>query len=125
MNLKSTFNYVIKKGKFQRNKPVNVRVLSKKFNLNTINLNDKKLKKSLDYLNKFNEFAFIIVKDQKTPKQQIIDEYRSNILRYYGIGAQIIKDLGINKMILVGRSKKKVIGLEGYGIKIVKQRIIK
>ncbi len=124
-NLDNTFNYVIKKGKFQRNKPVNVRVLSKKFNLNTINLNDKKLKKSLDYLNKFNEFAFIIVKDQKTPKQQIIDEYRSNILRYYGIGAQIIKDLGINKMILVGRSKKKVIGLEGYGIKIVKQRIIK
>jgi GTP cyclohydrolase II len=28
-------------------------------------------------------------------------------------------------MILVSRTKKKVIGLEGYGIKIVKQEIIK
>jgi GTP cyclohydrolase II len=28
-------------------------------------------------------------------------------------------------MILVTRSKKKVIGLEGYGIKIIKQEIIK
>ena len=31
----------------------------------------------------------------------------------------------IKKMILVTRSKKKVIGLEGYGIKIIKQEIIK
>ena len=31
----------------------------------------------------------------------------------------------IKKMILVTRSKKKVIGLDGYGIKIIKQEIIK
>ena len=31
----------------------------------------------------------------------------------------------IKKMILITRSKKKVIGLEGYGIKITKQEIIK
>ena len=42
-----------------------------------------------------------------------------------GIGAQIIKSLNIKNMILVTRSKKKVIGLEGYGIKINKQEIIK
>ena len=49
----------------------------------------------------------------------------SNILRYYGIGAQIIKELRIKNMILVSRSKKKIIGLNGYGIKIIKQEIIK
>ncbi len=38
---------------------------------------------------------------------------------------QIIKDLKIKNMILVTRSKKKIIGLEGYGIKIKKQEIIK
>jgi len=43
----------------------------------------------------------------------------------YGIGAQIIKSLKIKNMILVTRSKKKVVGLEGYGIKITKQEIIK
>ncbi|HJO76839.1 MAG TPA: hypothetical protein QF658_04715 [Pelagibacteraceae bacterium] len=46
-------------------------------------------------------------------------------MRNSGIGSQIIKALNIKKMILVTRSKKKVIGLEGYGIKITKQEIIK
>ena len=49
----------------------------------------------------------------------------TNILRYYGIGAQIIKDLKIKNMVLVSRSKKKIIGLDAYGIKITKQVIIK
>jgi len=47
------------------------------------------------------------------------------LIKNYGIGAQIIKALNIKKMILVTRSQKKVIGLEGYGIKITKQEIIK
>ena len=47
------------------------------------------------------------------------------MIRNYGIGAQIIKSLNIKKMILVTRSKKRVIGLEGYGIKITRQEIIK
>ena len=47
------------------------------------------------------------------------------MIRNYGIGAQIIKSLNIKNMILVTRSKKKVIGLDGYGIKIKKQEIIK
>ena len=37
---------------------------------------------------------------------------------------QIIKDLKIRKMILITKSPKKVIGLEGYDIKITKQEII-
>ena len=48
-----------------------------------------------------------------------------NTLRYYGIGAQIIKDINIKNMILISRSKKKIIGLEGIGLKIKKQIIIK
>ena len=46
-------------------------------------------------------------------------------LRYYGIGAQIIKDLKIKNMILVTRLRKKIIGLEGFGLRIKKQEIIK
>ena len=46
-------------------------------------------------------------------------------LRYYGIGAQIIKDFKVKNMILLSRSKKKIIGLEGFGLKITKQIIIK
>jgi 3,4-dihydroxy 2-butanone 4-phosphate synthase / GTP cyclohydrolase II len=39
-------------------------------------------------------------------------------LRNYGTGAQILSDLGIKNMTLLTNSKKSVIGLEGYGIKI-------
>ena len=44
--------------------------------------------------------------------------------RDYGIGAQIIKDLKIKNMTLITKSPKKVIGLDGYGIRITKQEII-
>jgi len=37
-------------------------------------------------------------------------------LRQYGIGAQILQDLGIRNMILLTNSEHKVVGLEGYGI---------
>ncbi len=40
-------------------------------------------------------------------------------LRDYGIGAQILRDLGIKKMGLLTNNPKKIIGLEGYGIEVV------
>ena len=43
-------------------------------------------------------------------------------LRDYGVGAQIIRDLGIRKMRLMTNNPKKIIGLEGYGL-IVSERI--
>ena len=46
-------------------------------------------------------------------------------MRYYGIGAQIIKDFKVKNMILISRTKKKIIGLEGFGLKIKRQVIIK
>jgi 3,4-dihydroxy 2-butanone 4-phosphate synthase/GTP cyclohydrolase II len=45
-------------------------------------------------------------------------------LRDYGVGAQILLDLGVRNMILLSNSKKTVIGLEGYGLSIVDQRPI-
>ncbi len=41
-------------------------------------------------------------------------------LRDYGIGAQILADLGLHKIRLLTNNPKKVIGLEGYGLKVVK-----
>jgi 3,4-dihydroxy 2-butanone 4-phosphate synthase/GTP cyclohydrolase II len=40
-------------------------------------------------------------------------------LRDYGIGAQILFDLGVRKMRFLTNNPKKVIGLEGYGLKII------
>jgi len=40
-------------------------------------------------------------------------------LRDYGIGAQILADLGLHQIRLLTNNPKKVIGLEGYGLKVV------
>lgn len=45
-------------------------------------------------------------------------------LRDYGIGAQILIDLGVSEMILLSNTKKTIIGLEGYGLRVVEQRAI-
>lgn len=42
-------------------------------------------------------------------------------LRNYGIGAQILTDLGVRKMRLLTNNPKKIIGLEGYGLSVVEQ----
>jgi len=40
-------------------------------------------------------------------------------LRDYGVGAQILADLGLHQIRLLTNNPKKVIGLEGYGLKVV------
>jgi 3,4-dihydroxy 2-butanone 4-phosphate synthase/GTP cyclohydrolase II len=42
-------------------------------------------------------------------------------LRDYGIGAQILRDLGVGKMRLLTNNPKKVVGLHGYGLDIVER----
>jgi 3,4-dihydroxy 2-butanone 4-phosphate synthase/GTP cyclohydrolase II len=45
-------------------------------------------------------------------------------LRDYGVGAQILLDLGVRNMVLLTNTKKNVVGLEGFGLSIVGQRPI-
>ena len=46
------------------------------------------------------------------------------VLRDYGIGAQILLDLGVQNMILLTNSRRTIVGLEGYGLNIIEQRPI-
>jgi 3,4-dihydroxy 2-butanone 4-phosphate synthase/GTP cyclohydrolase II len=39
-------------------------------------------------------------------------------LRDYGVGAQILSDLGLERIRLLTNNPRKVVGLEGYGLKI-------
>ncbi|MDA8252439.1 MAG: 3,4-dihydroxy-2-butanone-4-phosphate synthase [Rhodospirillales bacterium] len=43
-------------------------------------------------------------------------------LRDYGIGAQILLDLGVKDMVLLSNTQRTIVGLEGYGLDIVAQR---
>ena len=42
-------------------------------------------------------------------------------LRHYGVGAQILYDLGIRKIRLLTNNPKKIIGLSGYGLEVVER----
>tara|TARA_B100000965_G_scaffold156693_1_gene130575 strand:- start:2193 stop:3251 length:1059 start_codon:yes stop_codon:yes gene_type:complete len=114
-------NYAIKKGKFSLNKSIRVRVISTHIKKRKFIFKNFKIKKTLNYLTKFSNFLLIIINNKKISQ----NDNENSILRYYGVGAQIIKDLKVKNMILVTRTRKKIIGLEGFGLKIKKQEIIK
>ena len=42
-------------------------------------------------------------------------------LRDYGVGAQILLDLGVREMILLHNTEWTIVGLDGYGLKVVGQ----
>ncbi len=42
-------------------------------------------------------------------------------LRHYGIGAQILLDLGVRQIRLLTNNPKKVVGVDGYGLRIVER----
>jgi len=90
--------------------------------------------KTINYFRKYNNCVLIFIKDTnlnsvtqtlKSFKNKDLNKKgKDNLIRNYGIGAQIIKDLKIKKMILITKTPKKVIGLEGYNIKITRQELI-
>jgi len=119
-NFENNIHFAITKGVLDEKKSTPIRVLSIKLkNLNI--LNNTEIKKSLKILAKYKSFLLLII----NKKNQLTKDKNINTLRYYGIGAQIIKDLKVKNMILITRNRKKIIGLEGFGLKIVKQVIIK
>ena len=130
-------HFALIKGKISPTKNTRVRVISS--NLVESYLLGKRLPNSfnntLDYFKDYNNCVLVFIRDSnlKSVSSTLIDfksDKKNNLgtdklIRNYGIGAQIIKALKVKNMILVTRSPKKVIGLEGFGIKIIKQEIIK
>ncbi len=113
-------SFVLSKGSFTGRKSIPIRVLSKKINKKSL-LKNSDIKKNIKLLSKYKNFLLVIINNQMNK-----DKSKTDItLRYYGIGAQIIKDFKVKNMILLSRTKKKIIGLEGFGMKIKKQIIIK
>ncbi len=45
-------------------------------------------------------------------------------LRDYGVGAQILLDLGVKDIVLLSNTKRTIVGLDGYGLRVVEQRPI-
>ena len=130
-------NFALIKGSLIKNKNPRVRVISSNIVKNYL-MGEKlpnSFNKTISYFKKYKDCVLIFIRDTNLRSvSETLRAYKSKnfykkgmnkLIKNYGIGAQIIKFLNIKKMILVTRSKKKVIGLDGYGIKITKQEIIK
>ena len=130
-------NFALIKGNIKKNKNPRVRVISSNIVKNYL-MGEKlpnSFNQTIEHFKKHKDCVLIFIRDTNLKSvSETLRGYKSKkfykkgqdkLIRNYGIGAQIIKALNIKKMILVTRSKKKVVGLDGYGIKIIKQEIIK
>jgi 3,4-dihydroxy 2-butanone 4-phosphate synthase / GTP cyclohydrolase II len=63
----------------------------------------------------------VMLSEQRRRSGEAVEK-GSGELRDYGVGAQILIDLGVREMVLLTNSKKSVVGLEGFGLKIVGQK---
>jgi len=130
-------NFALIKGNLKKSKNPRVRVISSNIVKNYL-MGEKlpnSFNQTIDYFKNHKDCVLIFIRDTNLKsvsetlrgyKSKNFYEYgQDKLIRNYGIGAQIIKALGIRKMILVTSSRKKVVGLDGYGIKITNQEIIK
>ena len=130
-------HFALVKGSIKKKVVPRVRVISSNVVQNYL-INQQlpnSFKKTLNHFKKFNNCVLVFIKDTNLKSvSQTLKNFKKKIsyikgkeqlIKNYGIGAQIIKSLHIKDMILVTRSRKKVVGLEGYGIRITKQEIIR
>ena len=130
-------SFALIKGNIKKNKNPRVRVISSNIVKNYL-MGEKlpnSFNQTIEHFKKHKDCVLIFIRDTNLKSvSETLRGYKSKyfyrngqdkLIKNYGIGAQIIKTLNIKKMILVTRSKKKVIGLDGYGIKITEQEIIK
>ena len=129
-------HFALIKGKIKKSITPRVRVISSNVVQNYL-INQSlpnSFNKTLNYFKKYQNCVLVFIKDSNLKSvTQTLKDYKNKefykkgndkLIRNYGIGAQIIKDLKIKNMILITKSPKKVIGLDGYGIKITKQELI-
>ena len=116
------------KGDISNLEEVPVRMHSQNFLQDILNVGDDSdiLIKSLKKINELQNGVIVILRSaQKDSVSKAIDSLDSDLkankkIRDYGIGAQILNDLGIKKLQLLTNNPKSVIGLEGYDIEITK-----
>jgi 3,4-dihydroxy 2-butanone 4-phosphate synthase/GTP cyclohydrolase II len=76
------------------------------------------LQRSLKIICENGNGVVVIIRNPQESLTEKKEEEQNKILRNYGVGAQILLDLGIKNLTLLTNSQKSIIGLDGYGIKI-------
>ena len=78
------------------------------------------ISKAFEKISKLEEGIIVIIRN---PKKELSsrdekNNKKNNTLKEYGIGAQILTDLGAKKIILLTSSSKKIVGIDGFGLEV-------
>jgi len=118
------------KGDLSKNGPVMVRMHS--FNMfDDIYSAEKTLElhKAMEMIDQEGRGAIVMLRNPSPTfiSDRLEQENRETGLNFrgYGIGAQILLDLGVHEMIVLSNTERVLVGLEGYGLSIVERRPIK
>ena len=86
------------------------------------------LQKCLQYMSQIGAGVFVYISRPgslvKTPQSTQIGHTQAKMMREYGVGAQILSDIGIKKARLLTHTSKNLTGLKSFGIEIVSQEPI-
>ncbi|MEI6484754.1 MAG: 3,4-dihydroxy-2-butanone-4-phosphate synthase [Sphingomonadales bacterium] len=122
---------VLQKGRIEPGKPTLVRVHTQSmFTDMFAEKGDRagQLQRAMDVIGEEGAGIIIIIRDGSPTA--ISEQMRAKgqgepiVLRDYGIGAQILVDLGVTDMILLTNQHRNIVGIEGYGLSVVGERAI-
>ena len=115
----NTEHIALMKGKVIKGKDILVRMHSLNIFSDLLNAKNDDLKKAIDIISKNDGGIIVIIRNPK--KELLIKKEKlseKKILKEYGIGAQILIDLGVNKIKLLTSSSKNIVGIDGFGLEI-------
>ena len=132
-----TEQIVLSKGKINDGKPIMVRVHVTDYFDNLFGnygSDDESLHKAIKTIENANRGVIILIRDTgKSIINNLIknqsnsngqNQNNNDELRIYGMGAQILTEIGVKKMILLTNTEWKFIGLDAYDIEIIETRIL-
>ena len=93
------------------------------------NIFNDEISKSFKIIEEKGIGAIVLINADMAPKIKKIFNRREDLknkmeLREYGVGAQILSEIGIQKIILLTNTKKKIIALDGFNLEIIRQESI-
>ena len=111
------------KGEIGVNKNILVRMHSLNIFSDILSNKSSDLNKSISIISKSTSGVLVIIRNPKKEltKKVSVMRNKSNkekILKEYGVGAQILIDLGVKKIILLTRSRKNIVGIDGFGLEV-------
>jgi len=125
-----SMNLVLQKGRIIPGEPTLVRMHALSLYFDTLGQPGPRkriLQRSMETIGQAGAGVIVLLMpdDRDDLARQVANEDRnSDVLRSYGIGAQILADIGVHDLILLTNTPHIVVGIEGYELNIVGQQAI-